>query len=147
MNTRDEREHPLGDAAWQAQERARLAARDGHGDADAVDLRIARALREPPPVALPADFAARVARLARAQAAVSVELERRLLRGLVVAFALSAAVVVAWLGRGWVDALALALPGGTQSAGWLLLALACLLGNWAFGLVRGGLQRPGQRPA
>lgn len=147
MNTRDEREHPLGDAAWQAQERARLAARDGHGDADAVDLRIARALREPPPVALPADFAARVARLARAQAAVSVELERRLLRGLVLVFGLSAATAVGWLGRGWVDALAAALPGGLQSVGWLLLALACLLGDWAWGVAHARMQEPRRRPA
>ncbi|MDQ3040248.1 MAG: hypothetical protein M3R16_10705, partial [Pseudomonadota bacterium] len=54
-------------AQWQAQERARLAASDGTADADADDVRVARALRHAPPVDLPNDFAAQVAGLARVQ--------------------------------------------------------------------------------
>ena len=120
-------------AGWQAQERARLAARDGLGDADPAELRIARALRAAPPIALPPDFAAQVAGLARAEAAASGLLEQRLLRGLVLVFALSAAVVVAWFGRGWVATLAATLPGGQSAIGWGALAACCLLGNWGLG--------------
>ena len=36
---------PIDDARWQAQERARR----GEAEADALDLRIAHALRAPPP--------------------------------------------------------------------------------------------------
>ena len=130
---------------WQAQERARTAARDGHDDADADELRIARALRTPPPEQLPADFAARVAALARSEAVAASHLERLLLRALVSTFAVSAAVVVAWMGRGWMDALAQAFPGGMQAAGWGLVAAACLLGNWAWGIARDCMRVPGHR--
>ena len=130
---------------WQAQERARLAARDGHDDADADDLRIARALRTPPSVQLPADFAASMVMLARGQAVAASNFERRLLRALVLTFAMSAVVVVAWMGRDWVDALAQALPGGMQAAGWGLVAAACLLGNWAWGIARDCMRVPGHR--
>lgn len=132
---------------WQAQERARIAARDGHGDADVDDLRIARALRHAPPVDLPTDFAARVAGLARAQALAASRFEHMLLRALVLAFALSAAVVVAWMGRGWMDALAQALPGGMQAVGWGLAAGACLLGNWVWGIARDCMRAPRHRLA
>ena len=64
-------------------------------------------------------------------------LEQRLLRGLVIAFALSAAVVVAWFGRGWVTELAAVLPGGGDAVAWSGVAALCLLGNWGVGLLRG----------
>ena len=123
---------PIDDARWHAQERARR----GDPDADALDLRIAHALRAPPPVALPQDFAAQVAVLAGTQAIFSAVLEQRLLRGLVLVFALSAAVVVAWFGRGWVATLAATLPGGQSAIGWGALAACCLLGNWGLGALR-----------
>ena len=87
MNHQD-RQHPIDEARWQAQEKARR----GDADADPDDLRIARALRRAPPVDLPFDFASQVASLARAQAAANYLLEQRLLRGLVFVFAMSAAV-------------------------------------------------------
>lgn len=134
MNIHD-REIPFDDQGWQAQENARR----GDPDADPVDLRIARALRRAPSVELPADFASQVAALARTQAMFSAVLEQRLLRGLVLVFALSAAVVVAWFGRGWVAELATVLPGGQDAVAWSGVAALCVLGNWAFGLVRGHL--------
>ena len=123
---------PVDDARWQAQERARR----GEAEADALDLRIAHALRVPPPVALPQDFAARVAALAQARAVADSRLEQTLLRWLVLVFALSAAVVVAWFGRGWVATLAATLPGGQSAIGWGALAACCLLGNWGLGALR-----------
>ncbi len=135
MNIQD-REHQIDEARWQAQEHAFLSARRGDADADADDLRIARALRRAPPVDLPFDFAAQVAATARAQAVANSLLEQRLLRGLVLVFALSAAVVVAWYGRGWVADLAAVLPGGSDAVGWSGIAALCVLGNWGFGALR-----------
>ena len=123
---------PVDDARWQAQERARHA----DPEADPHDQRIAHALRVPPPVALPQDFAARVAALAQARAVADSRLEQTLLRWLVLVFALSAAVVVAWFGRGWVATLAATLPGGQSAIGWGALAACCLLGNWGLGALR-----------
>ncbi|HTL14562.1 MAG TPA: hypothetical protein VL251_05640 [Thermomonas sp.] len=122
---------PIDDARWRAQELARR----GDPGADPLDLRVARALRRPPAVALPPGFAAQVAARARAQAA-GPDVEARLLRALVAAFALSAAVVVAWFGRGWVAGLVQVLPGGREALGWCALAALCLLGNWALGALR-----------
>lgn len=131
-------ESPMDEARWQAQERARRLDPDAHP----AELRIARALRQAPPVGLPVDFAAHVAALAHAQAELSHVpeqslLEQRLLRGLVVAFALSAAAVVAWLGRGWVADLTVVLPGGGDAVAWSGVAALCLLSNWAVDLLRG----------
>ena len=123
---------PIDDARWQAQERARR----GEAEADCLDLRIAHALRTPPAVALPQDFAARVAALAQARAVADSRLEQGLLRGLVLVFALSAAVVVAWFGRSWVATLAATVPGGQSAIGWGALAACCLLGNWGLGALR-----------
>ena len=136
MKTHD-REHQIDAAHWQAQEQARRL----HPDADPAELRIARALRRAPPVDLPADFAAQVAALAHAQAASPTVpeqslLEQRLLRGLVIVFTLSAAVVIAWMGRGWAAELATVLPGGGDAVAWSGVAALCLLGNWGVGLLR-----------
>jgi hypothetical protein len=133
-----DREDQIDEALWQAQEQARQL----DPAANPTELRIARALRRAPPVGLPVDFAAQVAALAHAQAAspaISGQslMEQRLLRGLVIAFALSAAVVVAWLGRGWVAELAAVLPGGRDAVAWIGVAALCLLGNWGVGLLRG----------
>ena len=51
--------------------------------------------------------------------------------------ALSAAVVVAWFGRGWVSELTAVLPGGGDAVAWSGVAALCLLGNWGVGLLRG----------
>ncbi len=139
---------PAIDAAqWQAQERARLAARDGTTEADPEDMRIARALRLPPRVDLPADFASRVAGIARAQQASGSLLEQRLLRGLALVFGLSSAVTVAYYGHGWLAALTSTLPGGTDALGWSAAAAACVGANWAWGLLRERLQARRDLPA
>lgn len=148
MNTHDH-EPQIDEALWLAQEKARR----GDADADPDELRIARALRRAPAVDLPFDFATTVARsaasqvasLARAQAVANSALEQRLLRGLVLVFAVSAAVVVAWYGRAWPAALAAVLPGGSDAVGWSGAAALCVLANWGFGALRGCLQR-GSRP-
>ena len=120
----------IDELRWQEQEQARR----GEAGADAGDLRIAHALREPPAVQLPFDFAAQLA--ARVRDEADSQLEQRLLRVLVFAFALSAAVVVAWLGRDWMTGLAALLPGGRDALGWAGLAALCMLVNWSFGLIR-----------
>ena len=122
----------VDDARWHAQERARR----GDPEADPLDLRVARALRQAPPVGLPPDFAARVAARARAETAAGLDLEAWLLRTLGVVFALSAAVVVAWFGRGWAAGLVQVLPGGREALGWCGTAALCLLANGGLGLLR-----------
>ena len=141
MNTQD-REPQIDEALWLAQEKARR----GDADADPDDLRIAHALRRAPAVDLPFDFANQVASLARTQAVANSVLEQRLLRGLVVVFALSAAVVIAWYGRAWPAELAAVLPGGSDAVGWTGAAALCVLANWGFGALRAHLER-GSRTA
>ena len=141
MNHRDP---GFDEQRWQVQERAFLSAHRGDPDAGADELRIVRALRHAPPMELPADFATTVARSAAAQVAAMARsravsnslLEQCLLRGLVFAFALSAAVVVAWYGRGWVVELAAVLPGGSDALGWSMAAALCVLANWGLGALR-----------
>lgn len=135
MNT-DNKQTGTDEARWQAQERARIAARDGGIDADPVDLRIAHALRQAPAVDLPSDFASRVAGIARKQQASTSLLEQRLLRGLTVVLGLSSAATVAYYGHAWVAALATSLPGGADALGWSAAAAACVGANWAWGLLR-----------
>ena len=142
MSTQD-RHHPIDESRWQAQEKARR----GDADADADDLRIAHALRRAPPVDLPVDFAAQVAATALRQAASASLLEQRLLRGLVVALALAAAVVVAWYGRGWPAEFAAVLPGGSEAVGWTAAAALCVSANWAFGAMRRSLAPRGHAAA
>ena len=122
----------VDDARWHAQEQARR----GEAEADPLDLRVARALRQAPPMALPPDFAARVAARAGADAAAGLDLEAWLLRTLGVVFALSAAAVVAWFGRGWAADLVQVLPGGREALGWCATAALCLLANGGLGLLR-----------
>lgn len=131
MNTVD-RELPIDEARWQAQERARF----GDAGADDVDLRIARALRDAPAVALPMDFAAQVAAMARQQAVASVLLEQRLLQVLSAVLAVSALVTLAWFGRIGLAGLAALLPGGEIAVGWCLLVVVCGLLNWGLGQLR-----------
>ena len=135
------------DAQWQAQERARVAARDGSFDADADHLRIAHALRHAPAVDLPPDFARLVAGVARAQQASAPLLEQRMLRGLTLVFGLSSAATGAYYGHAWVAALATSLPGGSDALGWSAAAATCVGANWAWGLLRERLQAGHDVPA
>ena len=132
---------------WLAQERARQAERQGDTDVDAEDLRVARALRHAPPVELPVDFAAQMAGLAGAQAVVNLQFEQHLLRGLSVLFGISAVLSVAWFGRSWPADLAAALPGGSEAVSWSAAAALCVLGNWAFALMRHSRNGRGHPPA
>jgi hypothetical protein len=130
--------HPadFNDAEWLAQERARLSTGVDAFDLDERDLRVSRALRQAPVMALPPGFAARVAGLVRMQAATDLRFEQRLLRGLSVAFGLSAIATVAWFGRSWPADFAAALPGGTEAVGWSVTFVACALCNFGLGLLR-----------
>jgi len=147
MNTRNP-PSDIDQAQWQAQERARIAVRDGVVDAaDADYLRIAHALRQAPSVDLPTDFASRVAGIARARQASASLLEQRLLRGLTLVFGLSSAVTVAYYGHAWVAALVTSLPGGSDALGWSAAAAACVGANWAWGLLRERLHAARDLPA
>ena len=130
--------HPVdfNDAEWLAQERARLSVGADAFDLDERDLRVSRALRQAPVVALPSDFAARVAGLVRVQTATDLRFEQRLLRVLSVVFGLSAVATVAWFGRSWPADFAAALPGGSEAVGWSVTVAACALCNWGLGLLR-----------
>ena len=139
---------PVDERRWQAQERARLAASGiDAGEVDAVELRLARALRAPPAVDLPPDFAAHMAARVQAHAAEDSLLEQRVLRGLGWALGLSSAATVAWFGRAWPAALADVLPGGADAVGWTVLAAACLLANWGWGQLREAALRAAGRAA
>jgi len=157
MNTTD-RDHDAGgpDAReWAAQERARREAGTGgraivraadHAPDDAgaaAYRRIAEALRNPPPVELPADFAARVARTAEAprRTPAGPAFENILQRVLVVAFALCA--VLAGLAYG-ARLLALLQAGvGADALQWAALAAACVALSWSFEWLRNRAGRGG----
>lgn len=117
---------------WQAQEEALRDERLGLGrptaDARAVAYRrIAQALRMPPPVALPADFAAELARRVAAPR-VDMRLEHWLVGVLVAVFGIAAGIV-AWLyGGDWLGtsaAFAPQLANGTTLK-WVLAVIGCL---------------------
>ena len=132
FDPRDERE-------WQAQERARLAARAGlasNEDPLAERYRVlAEVLRGPLPEAmhdvLPPDFAAQVARRAAMGAQADARLERNLMRGILAVFGLSAAVVVAMYGHGWIAPILSALKlDSTVSINWAIALGACVGASW-----------------
>jgi hypothetical protein len=144
---------------WRLQERALREERLHAGDAGDPEIaayrRIVRALREPLPDALPADFATDVARsAAQGVAAQSAALpargegavERWLVRGLVVAFAVSALYTVANDGGAWLRASLSLLPNADASAlrNWGLALGACVAITWAFGRWRDPFAYPGR---
>jgi hypothetical protein len=137
-NTSGQNTHDAGE--WQAQERAlhdeRIGAAPGDDPLHADYRRVARALRQPLPHAPPEDFAANVAALARLQAmhkAPDLRIEQRLVRGLIAVLALSAAVVVAWYGAQWWQAITVLLPGAALN--WTLALMACVAVSWSFDLL------------
>ena len=138
MNTHEEHTPEARD--WQAQERAlhdeRIGAALGDDPLQAHYRRVARALRQPLPHALPDDFAIRVAARARLRAAHAppdLRIEQRLVRALVAVLALSAAVAVAWYGQQWLHAIAALLPGAAMN--WTLALMACVGLSWSFDLL------------
>jgi hypothetical protein len=135
MNTNefDERE-------WQAQERARLAARDGTGPAGdplaARYRRVAESLRAPLPDALPADFAAQMARRVQVPAPVAAtpvesRFELGLTRALVGVFGLAGAVVAAMYGAQWLPPILDVLHLDSAAAtNWAMALGACVGASW-----------------
>ena len=125
----DEPEIPAGE--WQAQERAlraeRLGLADGGADARLDDYRrIARALRQPLPDPLPADFAERVARRAGAGRMAREGLERFLGTSLLLVLLAAAVVLGVWHGAAWWQALLAWLPSSLLLGPWTLSLAACL---------------------
>ena len=125
------------DGEWQAQEHARKAVRDGampSGDegADIAYRRIAQALREPPSINLPGDFAAHVAKLASSSApSFSTKADPELrIAGTLAGILLACCVVVGFRYAGAFGSL-LASPLGA----WGLSALCCTAAAQGFQLL------------
>ena len=101
------------DNEWLAQERAlqdELAGVANSNDPLVARYRvIARALRQPLPDALPADFARTLAAQVQ-NAPLDTRVEQGLMRALVTLMALSGAVVAALYGQSWWPAIAELLP-------------------------------------
>lgn len=133
MNT--EHFDPRDELEWQAQERARLAARAGMPATDdplADRYRVmAEVLRGPLPDALPVDFAAQVARRASMGAQADARFESILMRTILAVFGLSAAVVVAMYGHAWVAPILEALKlDSAVAVNWALALGACIGASW-----------------
>ncbi|TWI05995.1 hypothetical protein IP90_00257 [Luteimonas cucumeris] len=128
----------LDEREWQAQENALRDERLGIGASGDDPLvagyrTVARALREAPEVALPADFARDVARAAVAQgssAHIDARLEQILLRLLVVALVLSGTAALAFYGN---QAL---LAIDARLTTWGLALATCMALTWAFDWLR-----------
>ena len=126
---------------WLAQERAMRRERlrlDPAGD-DARGQRyrlLARALREPLPEALPADFAQRMAaRVASVRPAMpGIRFEFALLSVLAGTLVIGAGTVTAIYGRAWSQPFRELLPAfQAPTLGWLLALGGCLAVSWLFG--------------
>lgn len=133
---------PIDEREWQAQERA-LQEERLHLAGDprlASYRRIARALRQPLPDALPADFARRLAAQV-GQVPLDMRFEQGLVRGLALALALSGAVVAAMYGQAWLPAMLAVLPASSSpnAMHWLLAVVACMGMSWAFDQLRKGM--------
>lgn len=110
-----------------------------HEAGDASYRHIAQVLRHPPPVDLPPDFAARVARIAEAHAPVPAlaeapAFERVLIRTLAVVFALCAVVAGLVYGERVLAQLQMAI--GMQGLQWAALLAGCLGLSWSFEWLR-----------
>ena len=118
---------------WQAQERALQQERSGLPDsADPRVARyrlIARALRQPLPDALPADFARRIAAQVETPA-LDTRLELRSQIALVALLLISGGVVALIYGESWGAAIASVLPSSATTSGWALALIACLGVSW-----------------
>ena len=134
---------PFDDVAhereWLAQENAMRRERlhlDSAGD-DARSRRyrlLARALREPLPGGLPADFAMRVATRVAAAPASTPRFEFMLMAALAIALAIAAGVVTAIYGSAWLPSFAAILPAPQAPATrWLLALAGCLGMSWLLG--------------
>jgi len=132
MNTELDR---LQELEWQAQERALRDERERTGvpptDARCAEYRlIARALRQPLPDLLPADFARSLA--ARVgHVPLDTRLERWLMRLLVGAMVVSGIVALLIYGAGWWQAVASSVPDTSATTlKWIYAVGACMGGSW-----------------
>ncbi|MEW9622644.1 hypothetical protein [Rhodanobacter geophilus] len=129
---------------WQAQEHALQAERLGldpaAGDARVRRYRLlARTLRTPAPVALPADFArqvaAQVATLPVRRPAADTRFESTLAGVLAATLLVAGGVMLVDYGSAWLPAFRGLLPAsGTPATGWLLALGGCLGASWLLGL-------------
>lgn len=135
---------PVREGEWLAQERALQSERCGL-DPGADDARVrryrllARTLRAPMPVALPADFAqqmaAQVVNAPDRQRAADTHFESTLASALAVALLVAGGVVLASYASTWLPAFRDLLPAsGTPATGWLLALGGCLGASWLLGL-------------
>ena len=134
---------PFDDAAsereWLAQERAMRRERlhlDPAGD-DARSRRyrlLARALREPMPDGLPADFAQQLAARVAVSPKAAPRIEVVLMIALVVALMIAAAGVTIIYGSAWLPSFSAILPAPQAPAiRWLLALAGCLGVSWLLG--------------
>lgn len=127
------------DHEWQAQEAALRESRAGIAPAVTASSaagyrRVVDALRVAPPSALPVDFAAQVARQVATRVDADARFERRLVVGLVVAFAIGLVVAAASGGGASLRALAGLVPSTSPATfNWLFAALACVALSWTMG--------------
>lgn len=125
-------DRPVDERDWIAQERAL-----SHPTGDRRDALLAQALRSLPVSHPPPDFAASVARAARAGVAVRADdgrLERMLTHGLLALLALVAVGATALWGGDWWAWTGRAI--GPHAAQWAWLGATCLLLSWLPGAAR-----------
>lgn len=133
---------PAHEREWLAQEQAmrreRLHLDPAADDARAQRYRLlARALREPQPDGLPADFAQQLARQVAGAPAkvVDARFERALTASLAIAMLLAAVVVSVLYGGNWLAAISTSVPAPPPGASrWLLAFGACVGMSWLFAL-------------
>lgn len=128
------------DNEWLAQERALQDERAGAVSTnDPLVARyrvIARALRQPLPEALPADFARTLAAQVQ-NAPLDTRVEQGLMRALVTLMAVSGVVVAGLYGQSWWPAIAELLPLSSGVAvNWAMALAACVGASWLVEQVR-----------
>ena len=131
MNRHDQQDPHMDAREWQAQERALREERLNlaGGDRATGYRRVARALRAPIPMDLPADFARQLARQAGV-ASLDLRLERWLLLASCVVLAVAVPAALARYGATWVEVAVAVFPALSQAApGWLLALGACVVLN------------------
>lgn len=139
MNDASEHEWEIQELAWQA-ERSGLDSTPEHGRVGRYRF-IARALRAPLVIALPADFATQVSAQITASrdrsAPTGAHFETVLLIILASILVVAAGMVFANPGHSCIQAIRAALSSlGTTNIGWPLACLICIGLSWIMGQVR-----------
>ncbi len=127
---------------WQLQEAALHDERSGQPPRSDDPLLaryrdVARALRAPPPVGLPDDFAVQVARRVAGVVEPDARFEQRLVGALVALFGVAGVIVCLIYGADWWRSSATYVPDlGAGSMKWLLALGACIAASWTMGRTR-----------